>query len=628
MLSRMGLRTPLRTRLRPPRRLRAFSLALLVACCDALCANAQSPSGGDAAAAVHHRLDVLNADVQHRVGAGATIDTRDLGNAAFTTLLHGGDPSDARRDIDLAFSKQDLRVGSPTYGEITWRTTDSGITDLNAAPFFGQGLAAVLSGYGGRLPTTYVAGLRPKIEALAQAIVHQPVAVTYTNIYLTRAVDLILLGHAIGEPGLETIGREALREWIAATRERGISEFDSATYYAADVEALSELFRFATDANDRTTARVALEYFWTDIAANYLPAAHKLSGPSSREYDFISGNDAIAYWLEGVGWDATSQLNNTNMQAIYIEDLIANGGYRPPEALRDIAFGPPRDVTSTYDAYPGHTRFNWVGRNVSLGCAGGSYGPQDKLLVATFAGPAKSSQLNVLLQKSGVAYGIQSATVKPDHVSPTLGCIEQGGAAIANFDVDMRLLGPTPNGFETDVLFPIGAALTVNGTPVSLTHGDVTLRIGDILAVASGGGVVALRAIRIDDVGMLPTLTLTTDAKAAARGAAWLRIQHLAPGVTARAGSSMRETFLMVARDDGSAQAATADIERAGVQDRFGPTSWQVDAQFPQGHFQLVRSSTNRGAIDLGSIDGRPAVRLPLAINGRDAASPIWEGLP
>jgi hypothetical protein len=608
---------------------KAFAIVIFVAACSAICVTgARAADAGDAASAVHKRLSDLDADVQRRLATGSTIDTRDLGNAAFTTLMHGGDPRDAQRDIDRAFETQDLRPGSRTFGELAWRTTDTGITDLNAAPFFGQGLAAVLSGYGDRLPRDYVASLRPKVDALVQAIVNQPVLVTYTNIYLTRAVDLMLLGHNVGDTAIESIGRDALRGWIAETRQNGISEFDSATYYAADVEALSECYRFAGDPNDRKTCRIALDYFWTDIAANYLPAAHKLSGPSSREYDFISGNDAIAYWLEGVGWDATSQLNNTNLQAAYIEDLLANGGYRPPDAIRAIAFGPPRDVTSTYDAYPGHTRFNWVGHNVSLGCAGGSYGPQDKLLVATFAGPAKSSQLNVLLQKSGVAYGIQSATVKPDHVSPTLGCLEQGGAAIANFDVDMRLLGATPHGFETDVLFPIGAALTVNGAPVSLAQGDVTLRIGDILAVNSGGGVVALRAIRIDDVGTLPTLTLTTDQKASARGAAWLRIQHLQPGEAARPGSVMRETFVMVARDDGNAQAATAAIAGASARDVIGPTDWQVDAQFPQGHFQLVRSSTKRGAIYLGSIDGRPATRVPLAINGRDVGSPIWEGLP
>jgi hypothetical protein len=454
------------------------------------------------------------------------------------------------------------------------------------------------------------------------------VLVTYTNIYLARAVDLILLGHNIGDPAIEATGRDALRGWIAETRQYGIGEFDSATYYAADVEALSECYRFAGDPNDRKTCRVALDYFWTDIAANYLPSAHKISGPSSREYEFINGNDDLAYWIEGVGWDATSQLNTTNLQAAYIEDLLANGRYRPSEAIRAIAFQAPRDVTSTWDAIPGHTRFNWVGHNVSLGCAGGSYGPQDKLLVATFAGPAKSAQLNVLLQKSGVAYGIHTAAIKPEHVSPTLGCLEQGGAAIANFDVDMRLLGATPHGFETDVLFPLGAALTVNGAPISLAHGDVTLRNGDILAIASGGGVIALRAVRIDDVGMLPTLTITTDQNATARGAAWLRIQHLAPGMSARPDSTMRETFVMVARDDGNAQVATGDVAHASARDVVGPTYWQVDAQFPQGHFQLARSSTKRGTIYLGSIDGQPVTRLPLAIDGRDIGSPIWEGLP
>jgi hypothetical protein len=86
------------------------------------------------------------------------------------------------------------------------------------------------------------------------------------------------------------------------------------------------------------------------------------------------GNDALAYWLEGVGWDKTSQLANTNLQAADIEDLLANNGYKPSASIRAIAFGPPRNVTSTFDSYAGHMRFNWVGRNVSFGCADGSTG--------------------------------------------------------------------------------------------------------------------------------------------------------------------------------------------------------------------------------------------------------------
>lgn len=577
--------------------------------------------------AVHQRLTYLAADVQKRMATGTTIDTRDLANAAFTTLLHGGDPAIAQSEIDRAFSKQDSSAGSPTYGQLTWRTNDTRITDVNAAPFFGQGLAAVLSAYSNRFSPSYIASLRPKIVALTQAISHQPVPLAYTNIYLARAVDLILLGQHLGDSAVQAQGREALQGWVTFTREVGISEFDSSTYYAADVEALSECYRFAT-ANDRKTCAVALAYFWTDIAANYLPSASKLSGPGSREYDFISGNNAVAYWLEGVGWNKTAQLATTNLQAAYIEDLITNGGYKPSESIRAIAFGPPRDVTSTFDRYAGHTRYNWVGRNVSIGCAGGSYGPQDKMLVATFAGAAKSAQLNILLQKSGVAYGIQTASVKPEHISPSLGCLEQGGAAIANFDVDMRLLGPTPQGFQTDVLFPLNASLAINGSPVSLANGDVSMKPGDILAVSSGGGVVALKAIRMDALGYQPTLTLTTDAKATARGAAWLRIMHVPTGGTAPDGSFLRETFIMVARDNESLAAATAELADAAPQDEVGPAYWRASAHFRQGRFELTRSSKNRGVVLPGTIDGKAVARMPLGINFQDVGAGIWQGLP
>jgi hypothetical protein len=250
------------------------------------------------------------------------------------------------------------------------------------------------------------------------------------------------------------------------------------------------------------------------------------------------------------------------------------------------------------------------------------------MLVATFAGPAKSAQLNILLQKSGVAYGARSADGKPEHVSPTLGCLERGGALIANFDVDMRLLGATPHGFETDVLFPVDAALTVNGQPVSLAHGDVSIGPNDILAIDSGGGVVAIRAIRMDEVGATPTLTLTTDAPARARGAAWLRIVHVPPGSSPAPNSILRETFIMIARDDGSAAAATADLAHAAPQDTVGPVNWISSATFPQGHFELVRSSTKRGTMYLGSIDGRYVQRPAFGIDRQDTATAIWQGLP
>jgi hypothetical protein len=75
---------------------------------------------GDASGVVHERLSMLAASVATRMNDPASsVDTRDLGNAAFTVLLHGGDAALAQREIDRAFVNQDLRANSPTYGQIT-----------------------------------------------------------------------------------------------------------------------------------------------------------------------------------------------------------------------------------------------------------------------------------------------------------------------------------------------------------------------------------------------------------------------------------------------------------------------------------------------------------------------------
>jgi len=595
----------------------ATSIAIVLGCGIGSAAG-ESP---DAPSMLHERLTTVTTKIEQQTAdPAASIGTRDLGNAALTTLIHGGDPAVAERMLDRGLEKQNLTEGA-TYGQIPWVTTDARITDLNAAPFFGLALGTILNGYSARLSPAYLVTLRPKLTALSQAIDHQPVPVTYTNIYLMRASDLIMLGQFLGDPTILSHGRYALRTWSELTRRVGISEFDSVWYYPPDLSALSQIERYATDAGDRRIARDALNLFWTDIAANYMPAAHKLSGPSSREYDFVTGNGDLPYWLEGVGWADADEVGHSNLGSIYIEDIVKNGGFKPSASIKALAFGPARDVTSTYDAYPGHTRWNWVGKNVSLGCAGGSYGPQDKLLTGTFAGPASEAQLNVLLQKGGPPYGTQSSTQKPSHLAPSLGCIERGGAAIATFFLTPALLGPTPRGFETDVIFPRDAALTVNGSPVSLAGGDVSLKLGDILAMRAGGGVIALRAVRVDNVAQAPTFTLTTDAKGSARGAAWLRIVHLQPGESPIPGSIMHESFIMVARDDGSLDAATAEIARANPQDVIGGGRWNVSASFPQGRYEESRSSTNRGSIDIGTINGAPPKRMTLGIDDRDVSS-------
>ena len=60
-----------------------------------------------------------------------------------------------------------------------------------------------------------------------------------------------------------------------------------AAYYGTDVGVLNGLVRFAKHERERKIGLALQHFFWTDIAANWLPAAQRLCGAQSRTYDYL-----------------------------------------------------------------------------------------------------------------------------------------------------------------------------------------------------------------------------------------------------------------------------------------------------------------------------------------------------
>jgi hypothetical protein len=157
-------------------------------------------------------------------------------------------------------------------------------------------------------------------------------------------------------------------------------------------------------------------------------------------------------------------------------------------------------------------------------------------------------------------------------------------------------------------------------------HGDIPPRPGDILAIASGGGVVALRAIRLDSVGFAPTLTLTTDAKATARRGL-VAVYNTFRRAERRMVGASRETFIILVRGHRNASAATAELAGSAPTDSMGPAYWRAGAHFPQGNLLLTRARMKRGTIFPASIDGVAVHRMPLGIDGDDVGASIRQQL-
>ena len=250
----------------------------------------------------------VNALEQRMTEKPAEQQTRELTNAALAVLEMGDDPQLAEAYLDRAYATQELDATSRAYGELHWLVGDAGpIKDFNAIEFNSLPLGAILVGHSDALSPEFSKRFQVHITAsLAMPLRKHEVKSSYTNISLMNATSMLLLGQAIADSTVIDEAHKRLEAWIDYTRANGIHEFDSPTYYAVDLTVLAKGLKYAAAANDRQMFRTILDYFWTDIAANYFAPAGKLAGPYSRDYDFLTGAGGMDEWLCAAKWSTSN----------------------------------------------------------------------------------------------------------------------------------------------------------------------------------------------------------------------------------------------------------------------------------------------------------------------------------
>ncbi|MEL4474660.1 hypothetical protein, partial [Shewanella algae] len=77
------------------------------------------------------------------------------------------------------------------------QTNNDDIKDLNANEFGTQPLGPILLGYRDNLSNDFKTWIKPHVQASFYALRHHKVPVKYTNIFLMKAVSLILLGASV-----------------------------------------------------------------------------------------------------------------------------------------------------------------------------------------------------------------------------------------------------------------------------------------------------------------------------------------------------------------------------------------------------------------------------------------------
>ncbi|HZZ64431.1 MAG TPA: hypothetical protein VFE17_02955, partial [Candidatus Baltobacteraceae bacterium] len=345
--------------------------------------------------------------------------------------------------------------------------------------------------------------------------------------------------------------------------------------------------------------------------------AHKITGPYSRDYDFVSGYGDVNDWLAQAGWlgdGYTAPLKN--LQDVFLLDNARPGGYRVPAQMTRTAFSGERDVISSWDPVPTHIRWNWVDGHISTGCATGSYGPQDKMFNITFAGAPSYPQMSIVADAYQAPYGLGTQFTKSEHLSPQMACSGRRGTVVATLNLDPSVLPADAQGLTTNILFPLAATVRVNGSTVALSpQSPVALNQGDTISVQTPQAGVALRILSVDAVdGRAPDIALVTDAAGASRGVAWLRLTHL-PGGTRTAQRNLHIAFLFEASGSPDLARQTSDVRSARIESGIRDGVWRVRAQTSNGVFEVARSAVNRGVILAQSYDDVPAAHVPLRVH-------------
>ncbi|MBT3380590.1 MAG: hypothetical protein HN742_10310 [Lentisphaerae bacterium] len=337
-----------------------------------------------------------------------------------------------RIDLALALAEkmQDLDQDSVTYGNFRWYWGAERPEDRNAVEFSMQDGALLWMRHRDRLPDSARQRLARLITLSIEGIRRHRVNEAYTNIFLMKTWNCIALGEQTGRPKLAREGYAMLDAWLFYTWENGIHEYLSPTYYGTDLDSLVLIAAFSENEGARGQAEAALKLLWTDIAANWFEPCGRLGGAHSRDYDYLTGHGYLDRHLNYAGWlEMAPETIPPHFAALT--------QWRPPEALRELAVQRvPRMVRQRWGGSPGERSAQFVGRAVSLGTAGASYGgPTEKVLTVQFAGGAKMPVTNFLMDARNDPFGRSreltgGGHMKALHLTPFLMSVQRQREAL------------------------------------------------------------------------------------------------------------------------------------------------------------------------------------------------------
>ena len=419
--------------------------------------------------------------------AGDRLAARDLARYALEATVAGEAPAKVAQALATLRSQQELRKENPNFGNFRWYRGQPEVKDKNAVQFVCQNLLVLGLAHGDKLDAANAAALQALLTDAAQGSLQQRVRPDYTNIFLMKACNLVLLGQYLGDEKLTAQGRANLREFLTYTLTNGITEYNSTTYTGIDMECAIQLVKLARDPKDQETGRTLLRLFWTEVAVHWFEPCRRLGGSHSRDYNFLQGIGATDNQLAANGWIPAAKRETLGAEA-------ASRTWLAPKAWTETLRATlPREIVQRWGQGPGMTATHWVTKDFSLGTCGTSKAYDDKVFAVQFPGDRRSTMVYFAMESRNDPYGVNK---EPDsnghnkalHLRPSLVTVQNQGRALllaADDTEKPKHLRPVPElkGLWSHVVFPSDAKVCDRDgrdlTPGALpAHGIVFLRQG------------------------------------------------------------------------------------------------------------------------------------------------------
>ena len=402
------------------------------------------------------------------------------------------------RLFSVAAQMQDRNSTNRSYGNLRWSWGHETVLDYNAVDFCMQTAAMIWRHHRDRLPPAARAQLRELIRFGLEGLRRHRVPEHYTNIALMNAGDLILLGESVGDSGAAEEGYARLERFLIYMWEGGTHEYDSPTYYGVDLDDLELIASYCARDRGHQQAEMLLEYFWTDIALNWIAGAQKLGGARSRDYDYLAGLGPLDQHLLANGWvSADAKTVPNNLFASY-------GRWSPaPELLALAKTKLPRYVEQVWGIEPAQGRRHYVCRDVSLSAAGAAYGGRmDLPLTVDLPGPRGRARGYFIADGRQDPYGKikipeSKAHSKTLHLNPFWAAAQRKADALGVVVYREKDVNSTNTTLQSHFVFPVDVeSFWIGNRQVKLTAGgteEYVVPVGEALVLRQGSAAVGIK---------------------------------------------------------------------------------------------------------------------------------------